>query len=142
MGEVTIHQLAGTKKALDACRLVESLYTSGRRVVVWIADGSRVATFDQYLWTFSPGSFVPHVACDGNEEAEDPVVIVSGTLTNPNRGDALVVVDRLDEPAAASGFAEVHDLVAGTTEDEGKQERWAAAGFPVSRIRGVAGKSS
>ncbi len=137
MGEVTLHQLAGTKKALDACRLVEALHAAGHRVVVWITEGSRVATFDEYLWTFSPGSFVPHTVADGDADDDDPVVIVSGELTNPNGADTLVVVDRLREPAAAAGFAAVHDLLAGTTEDEGKQAAWEAAGLTVTVVRGV-----
>ena len=138
MGDVTIHQLSGTKKALDACRLVESLHAAGHRVVVWIGDGSRAATFDEYLWTFAPGSFVPHgLASATGEEDGDPVVIVSGALTNPNGADTLVVVDRLDTPERAASFAEVHDLVAGTTEDDGKQEVWEASGRTVTVVRGI-----
>ena len=137
MGDVTIHQLSGTKKALDACRLVESLHAAGHRVVVWIGDGSRAATFDEYLWTFSPGSFVPHSLAAGTGEDSDPVVIVSGALTNPNGADTLVVVDRLDAPERAASFAEVHDLAAGTTEDDGKQEAWEAAGRAVTVVSGI-----
>jgi hypothetical protein len=50
-------------------------------------------------------------------------------------------VDRLDDPAQASGFAEIHDFVGQAAEDQGKREAWAAAGFAVKEVRGVsAGK--
>jgi DNA polymerase IIIc chi subunit len=134
---VVIHKLPGRKKALDACRLAEALYGRGRRVVVWIADGGRAAMFDQYLWTFAPYAFVPHVLCSAGEACGEPVVVVTGALCNPNGADVLLVVDRLDGTDAAAGFAEVHDLDAETDEDAGKSEMWRAAGYEVSAVRGL-----
>ncbi|MDD5562221.1 MAG: DNA polymerase III subunit chi [Thermoanaerobaculaceae bacterium] len=137
MSEVILHRLAGSKKALEVCRLVEQLYRSGKRVVVWIADGSRAGVLDEYLWTFAQSSFVPHALWDGSAELDDPVVIVSGTLANPNNAAALVVGDRLPDPAAARGWPEVHDLAGAAAEDAGKREAWEAAGFAVTETRGI-----
>jgi DNA polymerase-3 subunit chi len=134
---VVIHELSRKKKALDACRLAEALYKGGRRVVVWISDGGRAAMFDQYLWTFAPYAFVPHVLCRSGETCEEPVAVVSGTLRNPNGADALLVVDRLELIDGTAAFTEIHDLVAGMDEDAGKAEMWRAAGFAVRTIRGL-----
>ena len=131
MSTVTIHRAAGAKKALDLCRVVEELYLAGRRVVVFFGDAKRAAILDDYLWTFSQSSFVPHRLWDGGEAVEEPVVLVTSELVNPNGADALVIADRLAEPTAASAFTEVHDIVAHLAEDEGKAEAWAAAGFTV-----------
>ncbi len=50
--KVVLHRLAGTKKALDVCRLVERLYQAGKRVTVLLSDSGRAAMFDEYLWTY------------------------------------------------------------------------------------------
>ena len=132
MSTVTIHRIAGAKKALDVCRIVEALYLAGRRVVVFVGDGKRAAILDAYLWTFSQPSFVPHCLWDGAAAVDEPVVLVGGELANPNGADILVVADRLSDLAAAAAFAEIHDVVAELAEDAGKPEAWEAAGFTVT----------
>ena len=97
MKKVVLHRLATTKKALDACRLVEALYLEGKKVLVAFTDAGRAATFNEYLWTFSQGSFVPHSLWDGQGEADDPVVLALGTLGKPNGATVLVVVDPLPD---------------------------------------------
>ncbi len=138
MTEVVIHRLAGSKKALDACVLVEQLFLKGRRVAVCFADTGRAGMFDAYLWTFAQHSFVPHALWSGSGELEDPVALIAGPPARPNGADVLVVADRLGDPASASGFEEIHDLVASGPEDEGKAEAWLAAGFKVREVTGVA----
>ena len=134
---VVVHLLAGTKKALEACRLIDGLYRSGRRVVAWVDDSGRATMFDEYLWTHAQHSFVPHALWGGEGEIEDPVAVVTGSLANPNRADTLVVVDRLTDPTAAAGFGEIHDLATQAPEDEGRRAAWEAAGFAVTEVRGV-----
>ena len=104
MGEVILHRLTGSKKALEACRLIERLYSSGKRVAVWMSDRGRAAVLDEYLWTFAQNSFVPHALWDGNGDADEPVAIVAGTLVNPNRAETLVVADRLGLPGLITHF--------------------------------------
>ena len=53
---------AGSARAADAaCRLAEKAYEQGLRVVVRTASPGETAEFDELLWTFADGSFVPHV---------------------------------------------------------------------------------
>ena len=137
MSTVVLHRLSGSKKALEACRLVERLYKAGKRVAVWVSDSGRAAVLDDYLWTFAQPSFVPHTLWDGGGDTEDPVVVVTGTLANPNRSEALVISDRLADASAALAWPEVHDLAGAAAEDEGKRAAWEAAGFTVSEVRGV-----
>jgi DNA polymerase IIIc chi subunit len=134
--KVILHALAGTKKGMDACRLVEALFHGGKRVVVFAGDAGRAAIFNDYLWTFAQHAFVPHVIWSGGE-VEEPVVIVPGALANPIGADTLVILDRLADPAQATGFSEVHDFVGQAAEDHGKREAWAGAGFAVKEVRGV-----
>lgn len=135
MSKVVLHRLATTKKALDACRLVEALYLEGKRVLVGFVDAGRAATFNDYLWTFSQSSFVPHSLWDGQGEADDPVVLALGSLGRPNGATVLVVLDSLPDPGEAGVFDEIHDFVTPAPEDQDKGARWAAAGFEVQVAR-------
>jgi len=137
LGPVTLHRLSGSKKALEACRLAEALYRSGARVVVFLADRGRAAVLDEYLWTFAQNSFVPHALWDGSGAPEEPVVIVSGSLANPNSATVLLIGDRLEAPDSARGWGEIHDFVTGAAEDEGKKAAWEAAGFETREVTGL-----
>ncbi|MCU0291697.1 MAG: DNA polymerase III subunit chi [Thermoanaerobaculaceae bacterium] len=131
MKKVILHRLATTKRALDACKLVEALFLEGKKVLVAFSEAGRAATFNEYLWTFSQSSFVPHSLWDGQGEADDPVVLALGTLDRPNGATVLVVVDPLSELGDAGAFSEIHDFVTPAPEDQDKGDRWAAAGFEV-----------
>lgn len=132
MTRVVLHRLASTKRALDACRLVEKLFEGRKKVLVYFADEGRAATFNEYLWTFSQSSFVGHSLWDGQSELDDQVVLALRTLERPNGATVLVLVEPLTDLAAASAFEEVHDFVTPAPEDGDKAERWKAAGFEVS----------
>lgn len=130
MTEVLLHRLSGSKKAYEACRLVDELYRAGKRVVVWVADEGRAGVLNDYLWTFSPNAFVPHALSRG-AEVEEPVAIVTGALVNPNGADVLVVADAAPEPSLAAAFSEVHELLTASEEDQRKPSLWSGAGFTV-----------
>ncbi len=137
--EIIVHRLRGRKKALDACRLIEDLYLSGRRVLVWLADPARAALFDEYLWTFSEHSFVPHAMWSGDDSpADEPVLVSSGEPVKPRSFESLVALDRLAEPKFAASFEDVHELVTTDPADEGWAAYWEGAGFAVVERDGVA----
>jgi DNA polymerase IIIc chi subunit len=138
-GRVFLHKLAGRKKAHVACGLVAKLYEAGRSVVVFVSDPARAAVLDEYLWTFAQSAFVPHTRWNGLDAPEDPVLIVTESVRAPGNADALVIVGRLDDPAAARAFVEIHDLDADTEEDAGKRGAWEAAGFSVVEAGGGKG---
>lgn len=137
MARVILHRLAGTKKALHACRLVEKLYLAGRRVAVWLADERKAQLFDQYLWTFADESFVPHSLVRGDQDGgEDPVILITGSLSGTSVVDVLVLLDVPDNLDGLRGFYEVHDLITTAPEDVGRVEAWHGAGFEVTEVRG------
>jgi DNA polymerase III subunit chi len=43
-----------------ACKLAEKAYLSAQTVLVWHTDPAELRAFDEMLWTFNDGSFVPH----------------------------------------------------------------------------------
>lgn len=61
-----------------ACRVVEKAYLAGNTVLVWHTELEELKEFDELLWTFGDGSFVPHepLAANGFEVA--PVLLSMG----------------------------------------------------------------
>jgi DNA polymerase III subunit chi len=64
-----------------ACRVAEKAYLARQRVVVLLDDAEGLKRFDELLWTFGDGSFVPHdaVGADG-AVCEAPVALTTGPL--------------------------------------------------------------
>ena len=53
------------ERNLFACKLIEKAYRSGVACYVLMDDAGQSQRFDDLLWTFRAGSFVPHQLYDG-----------------------------------------------------------------------------
>jgi len=63
-----------------ACRLAEKAYLAEQVALVWHTDAQELKAFDDLLWTFMEGSFVPHeMLSPGASVAESPVILSAGT---------------------------------------------------------------
>jgi DNA polymerase-3 subunit chi len=64
-----------------ACRVTEKAYLAKQRVVCYTDDPALLPRFDELLWTFSDGSFVPHdvVTVEG-AEVSAPVALTTGPM--------------------------------------------------------------
>ena len=64
-----------------ACRIAEKAYLAQQKVVVLLDDGESLRRFDELLWTFGDGSFVPHDSVSAPDSAcEAPVALTTGLL--------------------------------------------------------------
>jgi DNA polymerase-3 subunit chi len=64
-----------------ACRIAEKAYLARQNVVVLSDDAEALRRFDEMLWTFGDGSFVPHDTVQGEGAACDaPVALTTGPL--------------------------------------------------------------
>lgn len=87
-----------------ACRVAEKAYLGKQRVVVFFDDPALLPRFDELLWTFGDGTFVPHdtVTREG-AECVAPVALTTGPLpANPAPDDAWQVLVNLG--AAVPGW--------------------------------------
>ena len=68
-----------------ACKLAEKAYLAAQSVLVWHTDPAELRAFDEMLWTFNDGSFVPHenLPADGTL-SEAPVQLSSGVALSAN----------------------------------------------------------
>jgi DNA polymerase-3 subunit chi len=72
-----------------ACRVTEKAYLARQKVVV-LTDPDELRRFDELLWTFGDGSFVPHDTVDATRtECEAPVALTTGPLP-PGHTDVLI----------------------------------------------------
>ena len=63
-----------------ACRLAEKAYLAAQVALVWHTDAQELKAFDDMLWTFMDGSFVPHeMLTAGASSNETPVLLSAGT---------------------------------------------------------------
>jgi DNA polymerase-3 subunit chi len=64
-----------------ACRIAEKAYLAQQRVVVLLDDAESLRRFDELLWTFGDGSFVPHdTVAQAGSTCEAPVALTTGAL--------------------------------------------------------------
>jgi DNA polymerase IIIc chi subunit len=124
MARLVLLDLRTDKRAADLARLIESLTAQGRRLVVWVADEGRRKIFDDWLWTFDRGSFIPHLQWQPSLGAVDDPVVLLGVEANPNDAEVLVVGDELPPAGWAHGFAEVHDLIPPGNEGQARRSWW------------------
>src|SRR3546814_19507013 len=60
-----------------ACQAARKRYQAGQQLVVYCADGARLAAFDRMLWAFDDISFVPHVLASDPLAADTPVILTA-----------------------------------------------------------------
>jgi DNA polymerase-3 subunit chi len=91
-----IEEASAAARLRLACRLTEKAWLSGATVLVWHTDRAELESFDELLWTFSDGSFVPHDWLTSNAREERTPVSLSADATP--EVDADVVVNLASEP--------------------------------------------
>lgn len=60
---------------LLACRLTDKAFRLGQRVHIHTASADQAHTLDTLLWTFAPGSFVPHRLLEGTRDDGEPITL-------------------------------------------------------------------
>ncbi len=106
-----------------ACRLIEKAYRLEHQVVALTQDAHAAASFDELLWTFRDGSFVPHELL-GTDNPASPVCI--GHLQEEAAGGDLLVNLSGEVPSSFEGFKRVAEIVGGSeTEKQAGRQRFS-----------------
>jgi DNA polymerase III subunit chi len=106
-----VSDAAGAETRLRlACRVAEKAYLARQTVVVWFDDPALLPKFDDLLWTFGDGSFVPHdvVSTDGAPCAA-PVALTTGPLP-AGHADVLINLGQ-SIPPSFGNFARVAEFL-------------------------------
>ena len=97
-----------------ACRVVEKAYLAGHTVLVWHTDPEELREFDELLWTFGDGSFVPHEAITASGFTSAPVLLTSATI--PPGGCDVLVNLAADVPACVDSARRVAEFIDGNAD--------------------------
>jgi DNA polymerase III subunit chi len=80
-----------------ACRITEKAYAANQKVVV-LLDADDVRRFDELLWTFGDGSFVPHDVVDATAAACEAPVALTTSSAPASHADVLINLSRAVPP--------------------------------------------
>jgi DNA polymerase-3 subunit chi len=92
-----------------ACRIAEKAYLAKQKVVVLCEDAEVLRRFDELLWTFADGSFVPHDTVTAGTACIAPVALTTGALPGDHT-DVLVNLGN-EVPASFANFGRVAELL-------------------------------
>lgn len=105
---------AGSDSLMFACRLVEKAFLAGHRVHIATASSEEAGRVDNLLWTFRPGSFIPHCLAASpatDEPLATPVTISNCADAEGSPPDVLVNLSGTP-PREPSRFRRVAEIVA------------------------------
>jgi DNA polymerase III subunit chi len=93
-----------------ACRVAEKAYLAKQKVVVLLDDAEALRRFDELLWTFGDGSFVPHDTVAAIDSAcEAPVALTTGAIPAGSSDVLLNLAGAV--PACYEKFARVAEFL-------------------------------
>jgi DNA polymerase III subunit chi len=93
-----------------ACRIAEKAYLAKQKVVVLCDDAEVLRRFDELLWTFGDGSFVPHdTVTAADAPCNAPVALTTGSLP-ADHTDVLVNLGN-GVPASFEKFSRVAEFL-------------------------------
>jgi DNA polymerase-3 subunit chi len=115
-----------------ACRLAEKAYLAEQVALVWHTDVQELKAFDDLLWTFMEGSFVPHeMLSPGASVAESPVILSAGTA--PPATVDIIINLAPEVPACLSQTRRVAEIIDG----DDARRRAGRARFKAYRDLGI-----
>jgi len=100
-----------------ACRLTEKAYKLDNKTHAHVTGAAQVRQFDEMLWTFRPGSFVPHEITDQTSQSNAPVtpVTIGHDSEAELSGDLLInLADAI--PPFFDRFARVAEIIDSSAE--------------------------
>ncbi|MGH8550593.1 MAG: DNA polymerase III subunit chi [Methylococcales bacterium] len=113
MGCVDFYILDSTdprNRLLITCRLCEKAWHGGYRTFILTETTIQQKTVDDLLWTFRPGSFVPHASVNDRVHSSTPVIL--GNSLNSEMNINLVInlqSSPVDPPEIVERIIEIVD---------------------------------
>jgi len=115
-----------------ACKLAEKAYLADQRVLVWHTDPAELKAFDEMLWTFNDGSFVPHDALLASGAIGESPVLLSLGVT-PSANIDIIINLAADLPTCLAKSPRVAEIIDG----DDTRRRAGRARFKAYRELGV-----
>src|SRR3954454_8959179 len=113
MAEVLFYHLQNQPLEAVLPALLQKSLERGWRAVIQVTTEERLTALDDYLWTFTDESFLPH-GTDREAHAADQPVLITLANTNPNGASIRFLVEGADLPADAATYERMVVLFDGT----------------------------
>jgi DNA polymerase III subunit chi len=91
--EVNFYHLTRSSLEQALPRLLLKTLQAGQRAVVMVGSTERVDALNTHLWTFDPGSFLPHGSAKDGDATRQPIWLTH-LDENPNSAAFLFLADR------------------------------------------------
>ncbi len=99
------------RRLLTVCRLASKVYELGHPLVIRCDSDAQCRRLDERLWTFHPGSFVPHeVVTDATAACEAPIRITTACPPPPGEDAVLINLGR-DIPEGHAAYSRIAEVV-------------------------------
>lgn len=102
-------------RELLACRLIEKTVKLGHRIFVHTPSPAEAQRFDDLLWTFRDGSFIPHGRFPQDEDDRRLKVLI-GHDTAPDRSNDILINLTGSVPEFFSRFQRVVEVIDNSDE--------------------------
>ncbi|PCI54862.1 MAG: DNA polymerase III subunit chi [Alphaproteobacteria bacterium] len=90
MTEIRFYHLQHQSQAQVLSVILLKALERGHRILVKMRNAAEIAQMNDYLWTFSPDSFLPH-GSEKNGNAEMQPIWITAEDENPNKADVLIL---------------------------------------------------
>jgi len=127
-----IEDASGSARLKLACKLAEKAYLAAQTALVWHTDPNELRAFDDMLWTFMDGSFVPHEMLGPGSSIGDTPVLLSAGVTPPQDVDIIINL-AADLPACIDRTRRVAEIIDG----DDARRRAGRARFKTYRDLGI-----
>lgn len=142
MTEVNFYHLLKTPLEKVLPQLLEKVLSMPARAVVIAGTTDRVESVNNMLWTYDPGSFLPHGSMrDG--KAQDQPIYLTNQDENPNGADVLVMLDNV-VPDSLKSYKKCLTIFDGQDEESitKARQQWKEfknLGYKISYFKQVPG---
>ena len=102
------------------CQISQKIYRLGHKTQILTEDQAQARKLDALLWTFQPGSFVPHLL--HSEDGQDDAAVIIGSEPGGSPPNAVLISLKSEIPACCTDYARIVEVV-GRENDEKKQAR-------------------
>jgi DNA polymerase-3 subunit chi len=124
MTQIQFYHLTTTPLERALPKLVEKAYGSRMKTLLVADSETRVEQLNQLLWTYDPGSFLPHGSMKDGEAEKQPVLL-STEIETPNKATLLLVTDGRT-PTEPEKFERILDMFDGNDPQavDNARTRW------------------
>jgi len=127
-----LEESSATARLRLACRLAEKAYLAAQTALVWHTDTEELKAFDELLWTFMDGSFVPHEMLTAKASSDDSPVLLSAGMAPPADFDVIINLAP-DIPGCLSKTRRIAEIIDG----DDARRRAGRARFKAYRDLGI-----